>query len=325
MDDDFVSSVIAQDKDGFELAQTPTHSTDRIATSFVLPQGNSASIPSTLPYRDTRTNEPAAESRADASGPIEPDRNVKLIEEELQRILRSKIFSKSSRLKHLLEHIITCWLAGDTNQLDGYNLAIAVFDRSESFEPGLDPIVRVQVSRLRNQLAHYYAAEGASDLLRIDIPKGAYIPTINDQLRADGATEMPTNSPHASVMVLPFIQIGSAEHANRCHAIAISDHLIYLLTRSSSLRVTSRFSSTRLDPALDARQLGDHYGAQFIIEGTAAITGDECQVMVHLAETTHGYNVWSGLYVDQANSTKDFVLRIYHDLLQEILNNSTLP
>lgn len=88
---------------------------------------------------------------------------MKLIEEELQRVLNSRIFSKSSRLKHILEFIITRWLAGDINQLDGYNLAITVFGRSEAFEPGLDPIVRVHNSERENAVTLFVPVSARCD------------------------------------------------------------------------------------------------------------------------------------------------------------------
>ena len=46
-----------------------------------------------------------------------------------------------------------------------------------AFDPRSDSIVRVEVSRLRGRLDLYYATEGASDPVRIRVPKGSYVPT----------------------------------------------------------------------------------------------------------------------------------------------------
>ncbi len=320
-DDQFSSMPATQSKNERVLPRSP--SAERPAECFVLSRTHSVPTSTTFSSHETAEagGSPIA-SGANIPNAAESDRKVKLVEEELHRVLKSRIFSKSSRLKRLLEYIITAWMAGDTSRLDGYNLAIAVFGRNESFEPGLDPIVRVQVLRLRNQLAHYYDGEGASDLLRIDIPKGSYIPNIYEQLGPGDAPQTLSDPLHTSVMVLPFIVVGDSESASGSHAIEISDQLIYLLTRSPGLRVTSRISSAHLDPTLDARQLGDRYGAEFIIEGTATMAANEYQVMVHLAETAHGYNVWSGRYIDQTKNVQDFVARVYRDLIQEIFNSS---
>jgi adenylate cyclase len=68
-------------------------------------------------------------------------------------------------------------LEGRASQLKGYTIAVAVYGRSESFDPQIDPIVRVEAGRLRRALAHYYLTTGKNDPVRIEIPKGGYIPT----------------------------------------------------------------------------------------------------------------------------------------------------
>lgn len=321
---DFIDSHRLPARHGLE--QREAHSAERIVTDFVVPPARTvptsqATRPTEIPWE----KKPSRGLPADLPHVIPASRNARLIEEELHRVLRSRIFSKSFRLKCLLEHIITRWLAGEINQLDGYNLAIEVFGRGESFEPGLDPIVRVEVSRLRNHLALYYAGEGASDLLRIEIPKGSYIPVAHEQLVAGSLGSGLTEARRTTVMVLPFVPSGGAQSADAAHAIAISDDLIYLLTRSGGVRVTSRVSSAHLDRSLDARQLGEHFGAHFIIEGTIALAAEECHIIVHLAETANGYNLWSRRYRAQTNSLSNAVEQIHDELLHEVRKNSLVP
>ena len=52
-----------------------------------------------------------------------------------------------------------------------------VFDRPSSFDPRTDTIVRVEARRLRSKLKEYYEGEGRGDSVRIDFPKGSYVPT----------------------------------------------------------------------------------------------------------------------------------------------------
>lgn len=47
---------------------------------------------------------------------------------------------------------------------------------AESYDPGFDPIVRVQMGRLRSKLRAYYNGPGLSDRVRIDVPLGGYVP-----------------------------------------------------------------------------------------------------------------------------------------------------
>lgn len=51
-----------------------------------------------------------------------------------------------------------------------------MFDRGADFDPRLDPIVRVEASRLRARLLKYYEAAGTETDLRIELPRGAYVP-----------------------------------------------------------------------------------------------------------------------------------------------------
>ena len=49
-----------------------------------------------------------------------------------------------------------------------------VFGRGEAFDPRTDTIVRVQARRLRSKLKDYYDAEGQTDPIVIELPKGHY-------------------------------------------------------------------------------------------------------------------------------------------------------
>ena len=43
----------------------------------------------------------------------------------------------------------------------------------------LDPIVRVQARNLRSRLEKYYETAGAEDPIRIELPKGTYVPVFH--------------------------------------------------------------------------------------------------------------------------------------------------
>ena len=72
--------------------------------------------------------------------------------------------------------------------MKGYTIGIDVFDRPQAFNADSDPLVRVHAGKLRKLLAAYYAAEGAGDAWRIDIPKGTYVPEYLRQRVAPSAT-----------------------------------------------------------------------------------------------------------------------------------------
>ncbi|MGI9383666.1 MAG: hypothetical protein ACR2PO_10965 [Methyloligellaceae bacterium] len=102
-----------------------------------------------------------------------------LVQDALERILASKIFASSPRIRELLRHLVNESLAGRTDRLKGYTIGLDVFDRPETFDPQTDPIVRVQVGRLRQLLEKYYLTEGSGDPVVIEVPRGGYVPTFS--------------------------------------------------------------------------------------------------------------------------------------------------
>jgi tetratricopeptide (TPR) repeat protein len=109
-----------------------------------------------------------------------------IIEEELGRVLQSKTFSRASRLRKFLEYIVQEQLAGNGGQLKEYQIGVAVFERGGSFDPCIDTIVRVEAIKLRARLDAYFEDEGATEPVRISIPKGSYRPVF--ELRDDPPT-----------------------------------------------------------------------------------------------------------------------------------------
>ena len=102
----------------------------------------------------------------------------KAIREQLDRILNSGPFHQSQRRQRFLEYIVNETLAGRGERLKGYNVALEVFDRPETFDPTVDPLVRIEAARLRDKLREYYETDGQGDPIRIDLPKGTYTPHI---------------------------------------------------------------------------------------------------------------------------------------------------
>ncbi|MDH4441627.1 MAG: hypothetical protein QE284_14715 [Rhizobium sp.] len=112
----------------------------------------------------------------------------------LQRVLQSRTFARSERLRCFLKFVVEMEQLGLAHQLKGYTIGIDVFSRDEGFDPGTDPLVRVQAGKLRKLLNLFYAEEGRSEPLRIRIPLGAYVPIYElagaqRTLKSDFATE----------------------------------------------------------------------------------------------------------------------------------------
>ena len=117
----------------------------------------------------------------------------KAVREQLDRLLQSGPFAQSRRRQRFLDYIVTETLAGRGERLKGYNIGLEVFDRPDTFDPAIDPIVRIEAARLRDKLREYYEADGQGDPIRIDLPKGSYTPHI--EFRHPGVVEAAQDRP----------------------------------------------------------------------------------------------------------------------------------
>lgn len=98
------------------------------------------------------------------------------VRKQLARIVASEDFVHAGRMRRFLTFVVEETLAGRANQLCDYNIGVSVFERGDSFEPGLDPIVRNDARRLRQKLLEYYQGTRDPEELLIEVPKGGYVP-----------------------------------------------------------------------------------------------------------------------------------------------------
>lgn len=98
------------------------------------------------------------------------------VRRHLAEMLSRTEFSASARNRRFLTYVIEETLQGRDYRIKAYTIALAVFDRNQNFDPLIDPIVRIEASRLRRAIEHYYLTAGRNDPVRIDMPKGSYVP-----------------------------------------------------------------------------------------------------------------------------------------------------
>lgn len=105
---------------------------------------------------------------------IESARKAQRVRKELEKVLASRFFRNAERMSRFLAYVVDYTLEGKCDDLKEYPIGIEVFDRDSSFDPRVDPIVRVEARRLRRKLEEYFEQEGADDPVRIQLPKGTY-------------------------------------------------------------------------------------------------------------------------------------------------------
>lgn len=131
-----------------------------------------------LPPAGTSSPANAAENTLGSQGttPAASLPDTDLIRLALHKILSSPEFASADQLRAFLRYVVeaTCQLPPVT--LKGYTIATEALGRGYDFNPTTDPIVRVEAARLRKRLLDYYAGTGQEDPIRIEIPKGSYVP-----------------------------------------------------------------------------------------------------------------------------------------------------
>src|SRR6266403_4401006 len=100
------------------------------------------------------------------------------VREQLDRILRSGSFRNAPALQRLLQYVTSKSAEGQVTHLKEYTIGIDVFGRGDGYDPKIDPVVRVEMHRIRQKLKEYYQKECANDPIFVEIPTGHYVPSI---------------------------------------------------------------------------------------------------------------------------------------------------
>jgi len=137
---------------------------------------------------------------------------------QVQRMMASDVFATSPQLAAFLLFVVEAVLRGHAERLKGYTIGVEVLRRDSNFDPQVDPIVRVEATRLRRTLERYYAGPGAEDPIDIDLPRGGYVPRMSWRT---GAAAPPTpqlpeivlqpGNGMPTLRVSPFVIVGTAD------------------------------------------------------------------------------------------------------------------
>jgi tetratricopeptide (TPR) repeat protein len=94
---------------------------------------------------------------------------------ELERLLSDSRFHVTDRAVSILRYLAEHLFQGQREGVKAYAIAVDVLGRPTNFDPAIDPIVRIEVSRLRSALNQYYEAYGAETSVELQLPKGRYL------------------------------------------------------------------------------------------------------------------------------------------------------
>lgn len=162
------------------------------------------------------------------------------LQQELLRILHSRIFERAHRSQRFLRYLVEAALADPPIDVKEYTVAIEVFDRDAGYNPAVDATVRVEASRLRSRLRDYYADEGRDDPWLIQLPKGAYSVVFSPRTAAESVAAsslIPPQTTSAEISPQPPFRAGHAASlfilsgwGRRRVAWVVSALLIFVIT-----------------------------------------------------------------------------------------------
>jgi serine/threonine protein kinase/TolB-like protein/Tfp pilus assembly protein PilF len=221
---------------------------------------------------------------------------------QLATLMSSAQLAGAARLCSLLRFIVEETLNGRASQLKEARIGLDVFGRkADSYDPAIDPIVRVQMGRLRAKLRSYYDGQGRGDRVRIDIPIGSYAPAFTTHI-VDGPRSVqagltpPPIADALRIAVLPIVNM-SVDPENQYFCDGLTEELINHLARSPGLRVVARTSSFQFkDAARDIREVGKLLDVSKVLEGSVRKAGNRIRATVQLINVADGCHLWSERY-----------------------------
>ena len=225
------------------------------------------------------------------------------IREQLKRILGSAEFKATDKQRKFLSFIVDETLEDRASRLKGYTIAVDVYERTENFDPQVDPIVRLEAGRLRRALEHYYLKAGRNDPVRIEIPKGGYIPTFQSvKMPLSGgqaqASKIRDDAPptEPSIAVMPLINL-SGNTRQEYFAEGLTEELTTELARYQYIRVIASQSTMRFkDQEVDPRAVGRDLGVRFLLMGSVRKNPKTVKVSMQLLDTSTAEQIWGESY-----------------------------
>ena len=251
------------------------------------------------------------------------------IRQELDRLLASPGFVRNARMSQFLRFLVERHLERKDDELKESVIGVEVFGRRPDYDPKQDSIVRTEAARLRARLVRYYSGEGRSNAIRIDVPKGGYIPAcrLREIPLAVPAEAGPTQAmPHTrrwlwgaivcasivlittgwwtlqyprgpiAIAVLPLQNL-AADSSGDYFVDSLTDEIIHDLSLIDGLTVRSHTSSLAFKgQPRNVREAGRQLQADYLVEGSVLRADDRLRIDVRVVRVRDDFPLWSGRF-----------------------------
>jgi len=224
--------------------------------------------------------------------------------EQLKRVLSHSEFQATPQQRDFLRFVVMETLKGREHEIKGYTVATQVLGRKANFDPKTDPVVSIQANRLRRALERYYLVAGREDPIRIDVPRGTYVPSFHLQ-QGRGPDAAPSreepeapevSDPWPTVLVRPLKNL-TGDPEQDYVATGLAAELAVELSRYQDIRVLMHSPGGR---GRDA----SYSVNRFVIEGSVHKETAGIKVAVHLIDTNTGRQILGDMHRGRAEASQ---------------------
>lgn len=107
---------------------------------------------------------------------MSPDVSPEQVRAALDAICKSAAFANAPRQQQLLRHLVERTLSGEVHLLKEPDLGIDIFNLPPHYDYAERSVVRATTAHIRQSLARYYKSFGWDHPVKIELPKGGFIP-----------------------------------------------------------------------------------------------------------------------------------------------------
>lgn len=109
----------------------------------------------------------------------------------LDVVLRSSTFARADQLRNFLRYVCEMEMAGRGSEINEYRVGVEALGRPATYSTGDDSAVRRRAHALREKLDEFYSTEAVDADIRIELPKGSYVPRFVTHERLNAPVPLP--------------------------------------------------------------------------------------------------------------------------------------
>ena len=226
----------------------------------------------------------------------------KAISHQLELMLASSDFTATPQQIDFLSYIVNQTLNGNADRIKGYTVATEVFGRGQDFDQSIDPVVSMQAGRLRRALERYYLTAGEHDPIRIDIPKGTYVPTFREHFPSNQRIGAEKIEPRNIIATWPTVSVRplanlTGDPDDNYLSFALTAELAHSLSHCQEIRVSVPLHRNQ-------KSIPPDTDIDFIIAGSIRRDPMGITVAIRLHDAKEGFQIWSGKYPGEFKAAK---------------------